>query len=173
MSTKACRHCKQPIHSDARICHHCKSVQSWFGSQKDPRFALLGLGIVALLLVVMLLYVPDFLLGGLNGNREEIVLQVSDYEVDFDSTSDGTRLSVLGQVKNRSNIDATGIWIRVDLENSSGKLLDSILVRQDGLIVPAGESRPVRVMGPTITAPENVANVSVTVERERRRGRYD
>src|SRR5438552_18030200 len=40
MSTdmKPCRHCRQPIAIDARLCQHCHGYQSWIANHRDPRY---------------------------------------------------------------------------------------------------------------------------------------
>ncbi len=50
METKECRHCKQPIHKDARRCQHCQGMQGWISDQKDPRM----LAVVFIPLIIIL-----------------------------------------------------------------------------------------------------------------------
>ncbi len=50
METKECRHCKQPIHKDARRCQHCQGMQGWISDQKDPR--MLALVLIPLILIL-------------------------------------------------------------------------------------------------------------------------
>ncbi len=55
MGTKECRHCKQPIHHDARRCQHCQGMQSWIADQKDPRM-------VALVFIPLVLILGGFMI---------------------------------------------------------------------------------------------------------------
>ena len=54
METKECRHCKQPIHKDARRCQHCQGMLGWISDQKDPRT--LAVVFIPLLIIIGIVF---------------------------------------------------------------------------------------------------------------------
>ena len=171
MDTKQCRHCKQPIHPQARICQHCKGNQSWFAGHTDPRFQAMVLGAV-LLLIVPLFFWGSIMVGSASPSGTP-TLVVGDTSVRYLSTSEGSRVFVLGTVRNTSRVDASRIWVRVEWFDASDRLLDTLLQEQSGLVVEGSASRPFRVTGSIGASPKDVKRVAVTVERVRERGKYD
>jgi hypothetical protein len=164
MDTKPCRHCKQPINPAARMCQHCRSSQSWWANQSDPRFAL-GLLIVLLLLFVPFMYYTYGRIPIFDEPVETGSLVISDVSPRFASTPDGTRLFVLGKVHNESTRNASRIWFRVNLYNEGGKLIDSMLLDDRGLVVPSGKVGSFRVTQLLSVAQSDVARTEVVVER--------
>src|SRR5712664_3667759 len=108
MDTKECRHCKQPIHPQARICQHCKGNQGWFASQTDPRFSLVILGLFLLILVPLFIWLPDMMFS--STNRVGVPkLVVAGTSVRYIGTPDGARVLALGQLRNESELEASRI----------------------------------------------------------------
>ena len=100
-------------------------------------------------------------------------LVVSDVKFRFVPASDGTRLFVLGAVRNTSATDASRIWFRVNVVNESGKVTDSMLLQESGLVVPGGKSAPFRVADILSVPSSEVARTDVVVERARAAGKWD
>jgi hypothetical protein len=172
MDTKLCRHCKQPIHPDARICQHCGNSQAWWGSQRDPRFA------VGWLLLFIVIFIPfmSFWLPRIVSSDEPVetpTLAVSDVSPRFQSLADGVRLFVVGTVRNTSSHDASRIWFRVRVLNNGGKVIDSLLLQEEGLVAPSGKSVEFRVSGWLSVPSTEGARTEVVVERARAATRWD
>jgi hypothetical protein len=172
MDAKECRHCRQPIHPQARICQHCKGNQSWFAGQTDPRFQAMILGGILLILVPLVIWLPDLIFSSAEP-RGAPKLVVTGTSVRYTDTPEGTRVFVLGQVRNESRIEAARIWLRLELFDASDRVLDTLLQEQSGLVVAGSASRPFRVTGLVGAPPKDVKRVAVTVERARERGKYD
>jgi len=111
MNTKECRHCKQPIHPEARICQHCHSSQGWFASQRDPRYALLVIGLILLLVVPLFVWFPSLIADP--GGRPSLL--VSGTEVRYTNAPEGVRVFAMGQLRNESQVEASRIWLRLEL----------------------------------------------------------
>jgi hypothetical protein len=172
MNTKECRHCKQPIHAEARICQHCKSNQGWFANQTDPRFTVVILAVILAILVPLFIWLPDLILSS-SDPKGRPNLVVAGTSVSYAGTPDGTRVLALGQVKNESQVEASRIWLRLELFDASDRVLDTILQEQSGLIVPRSGTKPFRIMALTTVSPRDIKRAAVTVERLRERGKYD
>jgi hypothetical protein len=173
MDTKPCRHCKQPIHKDARRCQHCLSAQSWMADHKDPRYLFVTL---AAIIVIMAIFVgfmnlmPDMLTGG---QGEPPVLAVSEVEYVFGTGSVSDRIFVMGELTNETGTDAAAPVLRTNLWNNGGKLLDSFLDEARRLVVPAHGKARFRVDALTPVTPSDIGRIEVLVERNRARNRFD
>jgi hypothetical protein len=172
MDTKQCRHCKQPIHPDARICQHCRSSQSWWGSQRDLRFAI---GWFVLFFVIFMPGMFFFINRGISSDEPVAVpnLVVSDVSERFVASPEGARLFVLGTVRNTSSSDASRVWFRVNVLNNGGKLIESLLSQEPGLVVPSGKSVQFRVTELLSVPASEAARTEVVVERARVATKWD
>jgi hypothetical protein len=173
MDTKECRHCKQPIHKDARRCHHCQSAQSWMADQKDPRYLWFALAVIIGLLAIFIGLankMPDFVSGQESGTPE---LSVSDIQFVFGTGTNSDRIFVMGELSHVDGPGAARIVLRVNLFNQEGALIDSFLDEPRDLVVPHREKARFRVQTITPMAPSDVAKAEVIVERSRSRGRFD
>ena len=74
-------------------------------------------------------------------------LAVSDVSTRVATTPEGARIFVLGVARNTSSRDASRIWFRVSIRDSGGKLIDTLLLEDRGLLVPGEKSIPFRVSG--------------------------
>jgi len=172
MDTKECRHCKQPIHAQARICQHCKGSQSWIANQTDPRFLAMTLGLIVLIVVPLFILLSSQL-SSLTESAAAPAVLVTGTSVRYTDTPEGARVFVLGRIQNTSRVDASRIWFRVELFDASDRLLDTLLQEQSGLVVPGSGSKPFRITGLISVAPTEVKRTAVSVERVRERGKYD
>ncbi len=172
METKPCRHCKEPMQVDARICPHCRSSQAWWGSQRDPRFAIGWLVIFLVIFVPFMYFFPRHVFS----DDEPVaapVLAVSDVSSRVVATSDGSRLFILGTVRNSSSTDASRVWFRVRVLDGSGKLMDTMLLQDPGLVVPSGKAVSFRVTDLLSMPSADPGRVEVVVERARPATRWD
>jgi hypothetical protein len=172
MEARLCRHCKQPIHPAARICQYCRNSQSWWASQLDPRFAVGWLVLTVAVFVPFMYFMLERSLPG-EESVEEPVLMLSDASPRFVTTADGTHLFILGTVFNTSIHDASRIWFRVKLLNGGGKLIDSLLLEDHGLVVPSGQEATFRITGMLSVAQSEVTRTEVVVDRARAAGKRD
>jgi hypothetical protein len=173
METKECRHCKQPIHKDARRCQHCQGMQSWISDQKDPR-------------MWVVIFVPLFLiLGGVImmsrtitklPERSEInpaSLSVANITYRFGNSANRDYIYVYGDLSNASNLDASRTYLRVNLLDQQNKLIDTFVQDTDCVTVPAKETKRFRIVAYTPARPEEVKKAEVIVDRCRAKGRWD
>ena len=172
MDTKPCRHCKQPIHPEARVCQHCRSSQSWLGNHRDPRF------IIVWLLVVVAVFVPLMFFGinrTISGDEpaEAPTLVVSDVTTRVTATPEGARVFVLGVARNTSSRDASRIWFRVTMRDGGGKLMDTLLLEDRGLLVPSGKTVPFRLCGLLSLGSLDDTRTEVVVERTKVASKWD
>ncbi len=171
METKPCRHCKEQIQANARICPHCRSSQSWWGSQSDPRFILGWLVFFIALFIPLMYFTPRMF------TDEQPVaiptLTVSDVSSRVVASPEGSRLFVLGTVHNDSSTDASRVWFRVRIVDGSGKLIDSMLLQDQGLVVPTGKAVPFRVSDLLSAPSAERTRIEVLVERARPASRWD
>src|SRR5258706_5452720 len=172
MDTKPCRHCKQPIHLEARICQHCLGSQSWFANHRDPRF------IVVWLVVVVAVFVPLMFCGisrTISGDEsiEAPTLVVSDVSTRVTGTPEGARIFVLGLARNTSSHDASRIWFRVTMRDGGGKLVDTLLLEDRGLLVPSGKTVPFRLSGLLSIKSLDGIRTEVVVERAKVASEWD
>jgi hypothetical protein len=172
MNTKECRHCKQPIHVQARVCQHCKSNQGWLAGQSDPRFTLVWVGLIVVMMVLLSLWLPRIMESS-DEPRSSPMVVVSATSVRYAATTEGTRVFALGEIRNESGIEASRIWLRLELFDASDRLIDTLMQEQSGLIVPPSGTKPYRLTGLTSVSPKDVKRAVVTVERARARERYD
>lgn len=172
MDTKRCRHCKEPMQADARVCPHCRSSQWWWGSQRDPRFAISWIVVFLLIFLGFMYYFPRHAFS----DDEPVAaprLEVSDVSTRVVTTPQGSRLFVLGTVRNASSHDASRVWFRVRIVDGAGKLLDTMLLQDPGLVVPGGKAVPFRVSDLMSTSSADPGRVDVAVERARPASRWD
>jgi hypothetical protein len=160
------------MHVDARICPHCRSSQGWWGSQRDPRFAIGWLAISLLVFVPLAFYLPHHLFS----DEQPVVapvLVVSDVSSRVVATSDGPRLYILGSVRNTSSSDASRVWFRVRVLDGSGKLVDTMLLQDSGLLVPSGKAVSFRVSDSLSVPSADPGHIEVMVERARPTSRWE
>ena len=79
----------------------------------------------------------------------------------------------MGTVRNASARDVARIWFRVSVRDGSGALVDTLLIEDRGLIVPAGKSVPFRLSGWLSIRSMDGVRTDVTVERARTAGKWD
>jgi len=170
--TKPCRHCRQPIEVEARLCQHCHGFQSWWANDRDPRY-----WIVWPVLILALAAAFFFVMGSKfepgEDHRAPPHLTVSHTSSRIVPAPDGLRVFVIGRIENGSSQDAANIWFRVNLFDEASHLVDSLLAQNPGLIVPGNGNAMFRVVGPTNAQPAEVKRTEVTIERARVRSKWD
>jgi hypothetical protein len=172
MDTKPCRQCKQPIHPDARLCQHCHGFQSWIAGQRDPRFFGVTFGVIILLLFSLFL-IPMHALSGLSKVDTGNALSISDTSFRYAQTPEGIRVATFGMIHNGSHVDHSHVWFRINEYDDSGKVVDTMLIEDPGLLVKAGATTPFRVTGLLSVGQSDVKRSEVLVERSTRRGKDD
>ena len=170
METKLCIQCKQPIHPDARVCQHCKSYQSWLGSQRDPRVGIILIIIFLAVFVPVIMYLPKNV-----GPKEQAtpVLTVSNVSLRYLDTPDGSRVFVLGKIKNVSADDGMHIYFRINIYGKGSKVLDTLLVEEQGLIAKAKSEGIFRITGLISVPKEQIEKAEVNIEHVKARTKWD
>ncbi len=172
MDTKLCRHCKQPIHLEARICQHCRSSQSWWGNNSDPRFMIGWLAVVVAVFVPLVFFGINRTISG-DELAEAPTFAVSDVSTRVTTTREGARIFVLGVARNTSPRDASRIWFRVTMRDGGGKLIDTLLLEDRGLLVPGGKTVPFRLSGLLSIGSLDGTRTEVVVERAKVASKWD
>ncbi|MBI5527120.1 MAG: hypothetical protein HY897_12365 [Deltaproteobacteria bacterium] len=176
METKECRHCRQPIHKDARRCQHCHGHQSWISDQTDPRMMagmvvfFVALGLLAFVAVTR----TAARLDPTESSRESLrpSVAVSDVSYRFGKGNNADQVYVMGEVANSSDVDAADVFLRIDLRDREGKLVDSFMEGLWKLVIPARVKTRFRTTTSTPIAPEDVARIEVAVERARKADKW-
>ncbi len=172
METKECRHCKQPIHKNARRCQHCQGMQAWISDQKDPR--MLAVVFVPLLVILGVVFAMSrTITKPLERNEvDRSSLSVTNVTYRFGSPASSHNVFVYDEVSNSSAADAGQTCLRVNLLGQQGKVIDSFVQNMDVTMAPAKRTTRFRIVAETPARPEEIKKAEVTVERSRSRGRW-
>lgn len=173
METKECRHCKQPIHKDARRCQHCQGMQGWISDQKDPR-------------MLAVVFIPLFVILGIafvmsrnitkpleRGDLAPASLSIKNVSYRFGTGNAGSTIFVSGEAANLSDHDAGKTCLRVNLLDQNNKVVDSFVQIMDVSILPAKGTTRFRLVAETPAKPDEIKKTAVVAERVRARGRWD
>lgn len=173
METKECRHCKQPIHKDARRCQHCQGMQGWIADQKDPRLQFLVFGIllafVAAIYPMMRMVTKPLARGEINPES----LSVANVTYRFGNSANRDYIYVYGDLSNASDLDAQQTYLRVNLLDQSNKQVDTFVQDASCVSVTAKATKRFRVVAYTPARAEEIKKAEVIVERVRARGKWD
>ena len=173
MQTKECRHCKQPIHQDARRCQHCQGMQGWISDQKDPRMlAALFIPLIFILGIVMVMTRTITKLPERSDLAPES-LTVKKVSYRFGSGPSSDKIFVAGEITNSSGVDAGKTCLRVNLLGSKDNVIDSFVQSMDASSIPAKGMIRFRLVAETPALKAEIMKASVTVERSRAKGRWD
>jgi len=172
MDTKPCRHCKQPIHLEARVCQHCRSSQSWLANHRDPRFAIGFLVVTFAVLIPLMFFGINRTISG-DGPVDPPTLVVSEVSTRVTTTPEGARIFVLGVARNTSSQDASRIIFRVNIRDGGGKLIDTLLLEDRGLLVPNSKTVPFRISGLLSVGSLDGTRTEVAVERAKVASKWD
>lgn len=173
METKECRHCKQPIHKDARRCQHCQGMQSWISDQKDPRVWLVVF-VPILIVIAFFIWLPQLVTKPLERTEiDKTSLSIANVSYRFSPSTGSQTIYIYGDISNSSLVDAGQTCVRVNLVGDRNKVIDSFVQIIDRSIVPAKATSRFRVMAQTPASPDEIKKADVVVERSRTRGRWD
>ncbi len=173
METKECRHCKQPIHKDARRCQHCQGMQGWISDQRDPRTLFFVFGI---LLVFFAAIYPMTRVISKPLEKNDLALSslsIKNVSYRFGSGANSAHIFVSGEASNVSGQDAGKTCLRVNLLGRENQIIDSFVQSMDVSIVPAHGTARFRLSAETPARPEEIKKAEVVAERVRARGRWD
>lgn len=173
METKECRHCKQPIHKDARRCQHCQAMQGWISDQKDPR-------------VLAMIFIPMIIIFGIvfsmtrtltkpleRSDIDRNSLSITNVSYRFGTASNSDRIFVYGEVSNASTVAAGQTCLRVSLIGQDNKIIDSFVQNLDSSGVSAKETKRFRLAAETPARIGEIKKAEVVVERVRAKGKWD
>lgn len=173
METKECRHCRQPIHKDARRCQHCQGMQTWISDQKDPRMWVV-IFVPLLLILVGTFWMSRAITKPLERSEiEKASLSISNVSYRFGSDSKSDRVFVYGEVSNASAVEAGQTCLRVNLFGRDNKIIDSFVQSMDSSWISAHETKRFRIMADTPARQDEIKKAEVVVERVRAKGRWD
>ena len=100
-------------------------------------------------------------------------LVVSDISTRVTTSQEGARVFVLGVARNTSSHDASRIWFRVTMRDGGGKLVDTLLLEDRGLLVPSGKTVPFRLSGLLSIDSLGGTRTDVVVERAKVASKWD
>ena len=149
--TKNCRHCGEPILAVARVCKHCRSNQSWYASQRDPRYFLFILPLVLALVAVPLVIIgltekrASLAVAQKESCRGLVVVKSSSFDIRTIEAHD--HLFVRVQVENRSTVDVSDPVVRVLVVDANGDVKDTFIRAVYGANIPANQPYLLRVEG--------------------------
>lgn len=173
METKECRHCKQPIHKDARRCQHCQGMQGWISDQKDPRM-LAAVFIPLIFILGIVLTMTRTITKPLEkSDLAPSSLSIKNVTYRFGTGTGSSNIFVSGEASNTSDQDAGKTCLRVNLFSQENKVIDSFVQSMDVSIVPAKGTARFRLVAETPAKPDEIKKAEVVVERVRAKGRWD
>lgn len=173
METKECRHCKQPIHKDARRCQHCQAMQGWISDQKDPRMWLV-IFVPFLLILAGTFWMTRAITKPMERSViEKASLSIANVSYRFGSDSKSDRIFVYGEVSNASAAEAGQTCLRVNLFGQDNKIIDSFVQSMDSSWISARDTKRFRIMAETPARQDEIKKAEVVVERVRAKGRWD
>jgi hypothetical protein len=100
-------------------------------------------------------------------------LAVSDISTRVATSREGARIFILGVARNTSSHDASRIWFRVTMRDGGGKLVDTLLLEDRGLLVPSGKTVPFRLSGLLSIDSLDGTRTDVVVERAKVASKWD
>ncbi len=171
METKDCRHCKQPIHKDARRCQHCQGMQGWISDQKDPR--MLALIFIPLIIILGIVLTTTRNITKPLERSDLAPSSLSIKNVTYRFGTGGSKIFVSGEASNSSDQDAGKTCLRVNLFGQNNKLIDSFVQSMDVSIMPAKGATRFRLVAETPAKAGEIKKAEVVVERVRAKGRWD
>jgi len=146
METKECRHCKQPIHKDARRCQHCQAMQGWISDQKDPRMYMM-IFVPLLLIMAGTIWMSRTITKPMERHDiEKASLTVANVSYRFGTDSKNERIFVYGEVTNASAVEAGQTCLRVNLLGQDNKIIDSFVQSMDSSWISARETKRFRIV---------------------------
>jgi len=167
--TKNCRHCGEPIIAVARVCKHCRSNQTWFSNQRDPRYLWVLLPVVLLAVAA-----PIGVISLVEGKAKRTLLQdqndscrglvaVKSKSYEIRTIDKHERMFVLVEVENKSPGHVSNPAIRVEILDANGEVKDTFIRSVYGADI--GPNRPylLRVEGDTVIDGSLVKSVRVEV----------
>jgi len=101
------------------------------------------------------------------GYRDQIVVVESSMHYLADDQKCGPTVSVVGMLRNESDVEWKDIYLEAQYFDSGGTMIDAEGAEQYGLIVPAHEEVAFRVRGAAARAPKDYASHKVFVRSAR------
>jgi hypothetical protein len=137
---KQCHACGEEIKSIAKRCPHCQTWQSkWRLEPTDPKFFIIW--IIMMVVIFSVLFLRTGFFGKKNFQDYASSLVITDSKLNYGSDSCGSFISVIGRIKNNSDVTWEHIHFEVQFYNSDKKLIDTISdSNYDLVVLPHSES---------------------------------
>lgn len=171
METKTCRHCKQEIHKQARRCQHCHSSQSWFADQKDPRTIVVLLLLIPLLFFPLIWYMDSTFIN--SGSSKNADLSITQENLAIVTLNDNKNIVLTGYIVNQSTYPVSNIWFQLTAYDQSSQLVDNLLIKAEGLVIPENSKKPFRIMGMVISEDIDLKKTNIKIIKARKSNKWD
>jgi len=169
---KPCIRCCEPIHVDARVCHHCYRWQSrWAYDPYSPKAILISLGGLFLLLLGFFAFAlfaqPDKEQIEL-GFQNSLTVVISETVPVKDP--DGDYVAVLAKISNSSDLAWDHVYLQFDFKNNRGAIIDSWVDQDYDLVVPPSAEVRFRVARSAIRALSEYSDPTIEILSATRAG---
>jgi hypothetical protein len=167
-TSSLCPFCREPVKPDARKCPHC---HQWQG--RSAAFFYHPAVLIAFVLLPMMAF---FALPGRNilpqgenfaASRDQLVIVQSGMHHSAGDEKCGPSISVIGTIRNESNIGWKDVYLEAQYFDGSGTLIDTIGQEQYGLVVPPHEEVAFRIRGTAARGEKEYASHKVFVRSAR------
>ncbi len=163
---KQCHACGEEIKSIAKRCSHCQTWQSkWRIEPSDPRYAIIW--VVIMLVIFGGMYFKMGFWGKKDFQDYASKLFITDSSINYGSDNCGSFVSVIGKIKNNTDVAWEDVYFEVQFFNSDNKLIDTISDNDYSLVmIPKSEST-FKVRGKADHNKEAYKNFKIIVKKAR------
>jgi hypothetical protein len=156
-----CSSCREAITAGARKCPHCHAWQSRFAVW----FHRLAPFLAFLPLVFLVLIFRDGFRSSANFSayRDSLIVVKSTAHYSDAAEKCGAMISVIGTIRNNSDVPWKDLYLEVRYFDSAGTMVDTQSAEQYDLLIPAGGEVAFRVRGPAIRAEQDYVSHKVTI----------
>ena len=156
-----CSSCREAITAGARKCPHCHARQGHFAVW----FHRLAPFLTFLPLVFLVLMLRDAFRSSVSFNayRDSLIVVKSTAHYSDAAEKCGAMISVIGTIRNNSNVPWKDLYIEVRYSDSTGNMVDAESAEQYSLLIPPGGEVAFRVRGPAIRPERDYVNHKVAI----------
>jgi hypothetical protein len=156
-----CSSCREEISAGARKCPHCHAVQGRFAVW----FHRLGPFLVLLPIVFLALTFQSAFRSSVNFSeyRDSLIVVKSAAHYSNAAEKCGATISVIGTIRNNSDVPWEDVYLEVRYFDSAGSMVDTESVEHYSLLIPPRGEVAFRVRGPAIRPEQDYVSHKVAI----------